>query len=313
MSLTLRESVDRYVLMRRGLGYKLIGLDALLTEFVTWCEERAVTTITTETALEWAISAPGESVTWQAQRLSAVRVFARHHACLDSDTEVPSNDLLPNSPQRRQPFIYSEDQITTLMSACHSVVSPPAKANACEFLIGLLACTGMRISEACRCSIGDLGKAEVKATEVITLAIREAKAGTARTIPLHPSVAVAVTDYLSSRTRVNAADPLISVAGAPLSPDQLRNHVWPRLLAFTGIGSGAKRPPRIHDLRHTMAIRCLTQWYAQEASDIDARIAWLSTYLGHSSPGSTYWYLQSVPELVVAAGRRADSSWEVLL
>lgn len=308
----LRESVDQYVKMRRGLGYKLINLEALLMEFVTWCEERAITTIITEAALEWAISTPRESMSWRAQRLSAVRVFARHHACLDPDTQVPPTDLLAVSPRRREPFIYSDEQVAALMGACQAVVSPPAKAAACEFLIGLLASTGMRISEACQLTIGDIGKTEVNAEELTTLTIREAKAGTARTIPLRPSVAAAIAVYLSNRTPINAADPLVSVTGSPFAPHQIRSHVWPRLLVFTGIGTESAHPPRIHDLRHTMAVRRLIEWYAEGASDIDARIAWLSTYLGHINPSSTYWYLQSVPELLAAAGNKAESGWEVL-
>jgi len=309
---TLRRSAEEYVRMRRGLGYKLVSTEALLAEFVTWCEQRAITAITTESALEWAVSSPTGSTTWRAQRLSAVRVFARYRVCFDPDTEVPPVDLLPAPLRRRVPFIYTDEQVATLMDACRQVVSPAGKASTCAFLIGLLACAGMRISEACLLTIGDIGTAEVQGRTFATLTIDAAKGGRARTIPLDPSASAAIDAYLSDRGTARSGDPLIAVAGEPFAPRQIRVHVWPRLLAHTRVGTGTEHPPRLHDFRHTMAVRRLISWYAEDVADIDARIAWLSTYLGHADPASTYWYLQAVPELLAVAGQRGAASWQVL-
>jgi integrase len=81
-----------------------------------------------------------------------------------------------------------------------------------------------------------------------------------------------------------------------------------QLIDNAGIGAGAPRPPRLHDLRHSFAVATLLSWY-RAGEDVQAKIPSLSTYLGHREPSSTYWYLSAAPELLALAAARQDTAW----
>jgi integrase len=84
------------------------------------------------------------------------------------------------------------------------------------------------------------------------------------------------------------------------------NQTFTKLIGQVGLeGRGARARPRPHDLRHTLAVRTLIEWY-RAGEDIDRRMPLLSTYLGHVDPASTYWYLEAVPELLELIGRRLE-------
>jgi len=76
--------------------------------------------------------------------------------------------------------------------------------------------------------------------------------------------------------------------------------------AAAGVGAESSVKPRIHDLRHSFAVRCLVSWY-REGAAVQSRLQWLSTYLGHRDPRSTYWYLSAAPELLAHAVERLES------
>jgi integrase len=78
------------------------------------------------------------------------------------------------------------------------------------------------------------------------------------------------------------------------------------LLRSTGVGIGSSVRPRIHDLRHTFAVRTLVRWY-RAGEDVGALLPRLSTYLGHRTPSSTYWYLSAAPELLALAAGRLEA------
>ena len=67
------------------------------------------------------------------------------------------------------------------------------------------------------------------------------------------------------------------------------------------------RGPRIHDLRHSFAVRTLVNWY-RSGMDPSREMIKLTTYLGHANPASTYWYIEAIPELLALASRRAEDS-----
>ena len=81
-----------------------------------------------------------------------------------------------------------------------------------------------------------------------------------------------------------------------------------QLIDDAGVGADAPSPPRLHDLRHTFAVRTLLGWY-RTGEDVQAKIPSLSTYLGHREPSSTYWYLSAAPELLALAAARQDTAW----
>lgn len=169
-------------------------------------------------------------------------------------------------------------------------------------LIGLLASTGMRVGEAIA-----LDSADVDFTEDV-LTIRRGKFGKSREVAVHSSTRDALKAYAKARDRFfrgrsKGSSFLVSHAGTRIIYNNAQ-HTFSRLVDEAGIGDQRHRA-RLHDLRHTFAVRTLTGWYRAKV-DIEARLPVLSTYLGHVSPSSTYWYLSTTPELMGLAARRLE-------
>jgi integrase len=297
----LRQALAGYLAVRRSLGYKLARPEKLLGQFITYLEDACAATVTTEHALAWA-TLPGGDANWHAHRLSVVRGFAAYLHTIEPSAEVPPAGLIPSRPRRATPYLYSGADITALIAAAASLRSP-LRAATYQTLIGLLAVTGMRVGEAIRLDRADLDLA----AGVVT--VRQAKFGKTRLLPLHPTTTAALRGYLRLRDRVlphpGTSALLISPAGTRLLYCNV-HATWKLLVASAGLRArSASCRPRIHDVRHSFAVRALLDAYAA-GQDGQARLALLSTYMGHVDPGHTYWYLSAAPELLALAGQRLD-------
>jgi integrase len=297
----LRQPLADYLAVRRALGYKLARPEKLLGQFITYLEEAGAATVTTRHALAWAIL-PGGDASWHALRLSAVRGFATYLRTLDPATEIPPADLIPWRPRRATPYLYSDADITALIAAT-AFLRFPLRAATYQTLIGLLAVTGVRVGEAIR-----LDRTDADLTDGV-LTIRESKFGKSRLVPLHPTTVTALGAYLRLRDRLHphpsAPAIFISPAGTRLLYCNVHS-TFQRLASQAGLRPrSASCRPRIHDLRHSFAVRSLLDAYAA-GQDGQARLALLSTWLGHVDPGATYWYLSAAPELLALAGQRLD-------
>lgn len=261
--------------------------------------------ITVATALEWARLPAASASNWQGDRLGVVRGFAAYAHHLDSGHEVPPADLLPQRSLRACPYLYTDDQIAALITASDCLSSPLRRATFAT-LIGLLAVTGIRIGEAIALDRGDLDPAAGM------LRIRRGKFNKQRQVSLHPTSLVALAEYSALRDRVApapmkpTATMFVSAAGTRLLYCNV-HATWKRLVDRAGLKprSGSCRP-RIHDLRHSFAVRSMLEAYA-DGQDGQRRLTLLSTWLGHVHPGSTYWYLSASPELMAAAGHRLET------
>jgi len=283
-----------YLAMRRALGFKLDRSGALMAEFVAFADRAGATTITTRLAVQWATQPSQAAPSWWAVRLSAVRVFARHLACIDPDTEVPSAGLIPARPVRATPFVYSAGDVAALMTAADRIRTPLVAATY-HTLVGLLAVTGMRVGEVINLDRDDLDHGEG------VLVVRQAKFGKSREIALHPSTLAALEGYAAVRERYcprpRTPALLVSNAGTRLHYKNVHER-FHRLTQAVGLQPrSATCRPRPHDLRHTFAVNTLLAWY-RAGADVQARLPLLSTYLGHVDPGCTYWYLSATPELM---------------
>jgi integrase len=302
-------AAERYLAARRSVGFKLEAAGYSVLGFAGWCDARGIERVTVEAAVEWAVE-PGKSVGWHSQRLSAARGFARYLALRDPAGVVPPSGVIGARQWRRVPFIFSAAQVSALMEACAEVVPSPGKAAACKHLIGLLAATGMRIGEACGLNLGDMSRVTLPdGSTTGILAIREAKFGKSRTIPVLESTMAALGRYLPYRHEGAAQGPdsplFTSQTGGRFSPPMLRRKVWPKLLEATGITQAPGIPRALpHSLRHSFAVATLAGWHMDRSTDVDAKMVWLSTYMGHVNPATTHWYLQAAPSLVAAAARR---------
>jgi len=298
----LRKNLEEYITFRQKLGFKFVRDAIDLRTFVAFMEARQATFITQRLALDWTLAIRTGKSMYRAKRLGLVHGFARYVSAIDPRTEVPPDGLLCGKYERATPYIYSEVQILCLVEAAAKL--PPQdglRPFSYSTLFGLLAATGMRVGE-----IVALDRSDVDADGAV-LTVRDGKFGKSRFIPVHASTVQRLRAYARRRDKVhptpaNAAF-FLSERGARLTTCMVR-WTFIRLSRRIGLRAAAdSNGPRLHDLRHTFAVRTLVNWY-QAGIAVDSRIPSLSTYLGHAKVTDTYWYLSSVPELLCLANAR---------
>jgi integrase/recombinase XerD len=293
--------VTDYLAVRRALGYKLVEQGRLLFDFVAYLDTASARRVTTELAVAWATQPTGCSPVRWAQRLAMVRGFARHLKAVDPDTEIPPLGVLPYRCRRVAPYLYSDADVEALMTAARGLRSPQ-RAATYETMVGLLAVTGMRSGEAIR-----LDRDHIDWDEAV-VTIWNSKFHKSRAIPLHPTSLDALRRYAKIRDQhcphPKAASFFLSTTGTRLNHDSL-NRVFRGLLQNVGQGQPGRRLPRPHDLRHRFAVKTLIGWY-RTGVNVEAYMPLLSTYLGHSNPENTFWYLSAVPELLILASKRLE-------
>lgn len=302
----LRKAVEEYLTLRRALGFILEHSGRFLQQFLSFVEDEGADWITTELALRWATSKPNAQPAERAARLRAVRLFAQHRKGTDSRTEIPPVGLLPHRPERVTPYIYSQHEITATLEAARQL--PPRsglRGWTVATLLGLLAVTGLRISEA----VG-LDRRDVDLDQGL-LYIQHSKFDKSRLVPIHFSTCQALQDYARRRDRFygRSTEPAFFVA----SHGRRLSH-WAARRSFIQVsrrvglrGPNDSHGPRLHDFRHSFAVKTLINWYRQ-GLDVEREMPKLSTYLGHAHWADTYWYLTSVPELMSLASDRLEQA-----
>ena len=304
---TIHDALETYLALRRELGSQMRGPAARLRRFVKFLDRERAGVITTELALRWATAPAGvASATW-AQRLGDVRRFAAWLSATDSQTEVPPQGLLPERYSRRPPYIYSDEEIARIVREAARLPSPRGlRASSYATLFGLLAVTGLRIGEALA-----LDRDDVDLRGGI-LRVRRAKFGKSRFVPLHDSTRQALRRYEKRRDtlvpRPSSPAFLLSERGKRVTQCSARYNfaVVSRAVGLRAPTTGGRHGhgPRLHDMRHRLAVRTLIRWY-QEGRNVERELPKLSTYLGHVHVADTYWYLEAVPELLRLATERA--------
>jgi integrase len=301
MSRALVDYQAEYLQLRHVMGHKLTGHRTLISGFLTDLTAAGGGPITPDAAVRWACT-PRASIRTRAARLAVIRGFATYvHSHDPSLATLIPDGLIPARLVRTVPYIYTATQISALMAAALTL-RPVLRGLTLSTVIGLMAATGLRISECLALNIDD-----VDTTDHVLAVI--GKRGHRRLVPLHPSSSTALLDYLRlSRTLITDAEPgafFLNINGGRTHPGnvEVAFRVLTEQLGYHPRPGGNK--PRLHDLRHSMATYTLIQAHL-DGVDVDARIAVLATYLGHVSPASTYWYLTGTPELLAfAAGKVA--------
>jgi len=268
--------------------------------------------LTVEVMTQWAkcdSHGSNDPLTW-ARRLKSLRTFLRWLQQFEPRTEVPDDSIFGRMPKRLTPHIYSEQEIIDLLAAARRLGPVNGlRPLVYETLFGLIASTGMRISEALSLRNEDVN------LKYGMLTIHQTKFGKSRQVPLHPSTVTALSRYLWMRNLAGdfAQDeaPLFIGTrgrrlGLPMGSRQV-HRVFIELREQLGWRNrGAHHAPRIHDLRHTFVVRRILLWQSQ-GIDVDQAMLSLSTYVGHAMVTNTYWYLTAVPELMALAGQRFAS------
>lgn len=301
---TMVARVEAYLAARRGLGFQLRIEGGELLRFARYADTSGHRgPVTVELALRWAQTAASSTRLYRARRIETVRCFARHQALIEPATEIPPARVLGPAHRRTQPHIYSQAQIAQLLALAARLPSRKGlRATTYVSILGLLACSGLRISEALRLRLEDVD------LHAGVLTIRETKFHKSRLVPLHPSATMALRAYVACRDKIQPQFPgatlFIGEVGRKLAYTTVRM-VFRELVDETGAGVPGRRRPRLQDLRHTFACRCLLRW-CREGIDVHQRISALSTYLGHAKVSDTYWYLTGVPELMALTASRFE-------
>ncbi|MBN8925262.1 MAG: tyrosine-type recombinase/integrase [Rhodospirillales bacterium] len=287
----LSEALTRYVDLHLSLGFKFRVQRLLLANFVRFAEQHGDEFIRSARVLEWAVQAP--SPPQRRNRLLAVRRFALALRAEDPRHEVPAADAIGRGLfERRTPYIYSPGEVAALMKAAAGLIpSGSIRPLMYSTLFGLIAATGMRISEAPALRLEDLTEDG--------LIVRETKFHKGRLLPLHDTTRRALESYLSVRRRLGTLDGALFIsntAAVPAYPTVVATFL--RLARSIGLrGARGERGPRIHDLRHSFAVRSLESCPADRDA-VARHIVALSTYLGHGHVTDTYWYLEATPVLM---------------
>jgi integrase len=308
----LREALQRYLSLRRSLGYKMKDEGRLLPRFVAFLEECSAAHITVRWAVQWARQTDAQPAEW-ARRLCFVRGFARYCSATDTLTEVPPVRLMPYHSTRAKPYLYTDDELRRLLDAAMGLPthwpSTPLRPWVFHCLFGLLAVTGLRISEALDLELEDVD------LEQAVLTIRAAKLGRTRLVPIHASTCAVLGEYLRLREAFlhqrgcSSRYVFVSNRGTRLDVGRVHRafYALSRQVGLREVGAG--KGPRLHDLRHRMAAVTLARWYAS-GDEPERRMPVLSTYLGHVCVAGTYWYLSGEPALMAQALARLERRWE---
>jgi integrase len=306
----LRARVGQFLRERRRLGFQLRSMGYALRSFADHVDKpENPGPLTVEMMAEWARCDRADSNdprTW-ARRLKLLRPFTRWLQQFEPCTEVPEDAIFGRAGERLTPHIYSKQELVDLLAAARHL-RPGLRGATYEALFGLLAATGLRVSEAVLLRTGDV---DLKAG---MLTVRRTKFAKSRQVPLHPSAVEALRRYRRLR------DPLIEFTvdtpffvgsrgrrrGHQLSARQVDRIFAHLRTQLAWPNRGAHSTPRVHDLRHTMVVRRILAWHAQGV-DIDQAMLALSTYVGHAMVTNTYWYLTAVPELMGLAAAKFEA------
>jgi integrase len=309
----MQTHAENYLSERRRLGYGLRTTGYSVISFARYIDTlNSQEPLTVEIMADWARQDQGNTgnpSTW-ARRLKNLRSFCRYLKQFEPRTEVPDDSIFGRIGQRLAPHIYSEQEIIDLLVAAHNLGSfiPGLRGATYETLFGLIASSGLRVSEAVHLLDTDV---DLKSG---MLTIRQTKFAKSRHVPLHPSTVEVLQQYRSQRNlyiEVTDDTPFfIGTRGRHLGHGlDLRqvHRVFIGLRDQLGwINRGAHNGPRIHDLRHTFIVRRVLLWHAQ-GLDVDQQMLALSTYVGHAMVTNTYWYLTGIPELMAVAAERFES------
>jgi len=281
-------TIENYLALRRATGFTMSNAECLLKSFAAFAVERGHAYIHTQTAIDWA--ALGPSVAQRDARLKTVCRFARHIRVEDVRHELPPANHFGARKRRRPPHIYSGTEIGRLIEAAGGL-RPQGGLRSLTYatLIALLAATGLRISEALKLTFADITSDG--------LLIRETKFRKTRLVPLHDTTAAGLGRYLKRRGSGSGDDPMFAdTRGQPLRYIAVKE-TFDRLVGKIGIQATSAQRPRLHDLRHTFAVRAL-QGGPSGRNRCGAHMVALATYMGHVNIYSTYWYLEATADLV---------------
>ena len=290
--------VEEYLQYRRTLGYALRTEGGMLLNFARFADQSGHRgPMTRDLAIRWArLPAKAKRIYW-AKRIEALIGFARYCQIFDSRTEIPPKHIFGPAHQRMTPYIYTPGQLGMLVVGGDKYDRVDGMSHlSYATVFGLLACTGLRISEALQLHVDDV---DLKHR---VISVRESKCRRLRLVPLHRTAIEPLRNYARQRDRrfPGAAFFFVNRGGDRLRYSTIRTFFRKLTVRLGWVKDGNR--PRIHDLRHTFACRVLLKWRRRKAGQED-RIDWLSHYLGHERVSDTYWYFSATPQLFATTAK----------
>ena len=261
--ITLTERLDDYLSLRRSLGYDLSFSGRVLRGFTAFADREGTDHITVDLFLRWKKAfGKASNNTWSA-RLGMVRGFAGWLQCQDARTEVPPSGLIPGKLRRTRPYIYSDAEVAAIVARAAKLPSRYGlRGWTYSTVFGLIAVTGLRISEA----IG-LDDADIDLDEGV-VTVKRGKNGRARFVPIAPSTVDRLWAYRAERIRLLGAapGPFFRLDNGQCPSDCITRYTFAIVSQDLGLREAQRfckhgRGPRIHDLRHTFAVRAIMGWY----------------------------------------------------
>ena len=285
-----------YISYKQALGYSfkcqsrhLLYLDRFLCEL-----GKPSPDITTEMFRQWCQSMGSIRSSTRLKRMRTIRNFCLYRRRRNPNCFVPDSSQFPKPSETVQPYIFSEIEISKLLTYSDSLPVPtisPLRASTTRLAVVLLYTTGLRIGELLRLTMGDYHPSEQ------TLAIKASKFYKSRILPLPHDVALEVQTFLekskSIYPRLCDNSPLIFSPyreGQAYDPSQIKNNL-DILFNLADIRKSNGRFPRIHDFRFSFAVNAILRWYRNRVN-VQAKLPFLAAYMGHVSINSTYYYLR---------------------
>lgn len=304
----LQNELNTYLELRQSLGGISESEQQTLQKFaIEWSNKSKSTIVRSEFVIEWVRGDGSRKPATQAGLLSLLRGFLRYLKTCRPETEIPDHHLLENW-RRPHPYIFTDSEIIRLLRNAAKLEEHHSEGDyrglrhhTYETLLGLLACTGLRVSEAQNLLVSDVLVQDKPAR----LLVRDSKFGKSRWVPVHATCAERLRDYAKSRN-ISSHDLnqtfFVSHDGSRLKYSIIY-WTFQKLLMSSGIGSDAKlRRPCIHSLRHSFAVHRIRDWFAS-GQDARSLTPHLSVYMGHVCISDTYWYLTASPELLGSAAQ----------
>jgi integrase/recombinase XerC len=302
---SMEAAVKEHLDTRRQLGFALVASGTELMRFARYADARGhLGPLNQDLILGWAREHVRKtSAVTPARRLEVIRPFAAYYRQFEPSSEVPPLGILGRGHRRLTPHIYTDKEVVQILESAGSL-EPRGGLRPLTYvaLLGLIAATGLRLSEALGLTNSDVNLA----TGIITL--RQTKFRKSRSLPIHDTVVTALGGYSQAcdGSRLGHTAPFFMTPASTAIPVRTVEGVFRRIVTEMGCQVRGDHPaPRIHDLRHTFAVRRLQTWREQHQC-IDQALFWLCTYLGHTKISDTYWYLTGVPELMELIGARLE-------
>ena len=293
--------VEDYLAARRAMGFELLGEGYQLRAFGRFASAPDdAGALTLDLLLRWAQGAAAPGPTTTARRVEVLRPFLKYSRQFDPNCPVIPLGLCGPGHRRISPHIYTAEEVAALLVAAGELKPDGLHPLTYVTLFGLLAATGMRLSEALRLQRKDLS------LEQSSLAVRETKFKKSRLVPIHSSTVKALAVYQKATLGMlphSGVDTVFRTPDGRPIPQRTIHNTFDRLRGRLGwVARGGHAHPRIHDLRHTFI--CQALWRGQQDNRIDHVADAISTYVGHAKVSDTYWYISATPELMNGASQR---------